>query len=308
MGIDEILEEIERKKEFFDWESWKNNVAKELFNHCVDNQFEKETFELNRSTMTICSYSRSGHAEGYQLYKVLEKLGIPFKCGCVTVISDMELSLIASIYNFNNRLGLLLLVRCSSTGTIEKLVNRKFVMDLESGYIDDVIDILINAIEVNIGEIIAMGNGFPEYLAGHIRENVPILLQRFSSRASERMQKKELQFIQKIMSYRNIPPRFEVTQLMDKLLRQISERMKVKQLSLMMETEIVEQVTMHSRVDGSNGIDIFDCYFNKQGLDTLFEEYHVLIDEDVINWLLKDDWKSDYEWKTKVVRLKILDE
>ena len=95
MGIDEILEEIERKKEFFDWESWKNNVAKELFNHCVDNQFEKETFELNRSTVTICSYSRSGHAEGYQLYKVLEKLGIPFKCGCVTVISDMELSLIA---------------------------------------------------------------------------------------------------------------------------------------------------------------------------------------------------------------------
>ena len=190
MGIDEILEEIDRKKEFFNWESWKNNVAKELFNHCVDNQFEKETFELNRSTMTICSYSRSGHAEGYQLYKVLEKLGIPFKCGCVTVISDMELSLIASIYNFNNRLGLLLLVRCSSTGTIEKLVNRKFVMDLESGYIDDVIDILINAIEVNIGEIIAMGNGFPEYLAGHIRENVPILLQRFSSRASERMQKR----------------------------------------------------------------------------------------------------------------------
>ena len=100
-------------------------------------------------------------------------------------------------------------------------------MDLESGYIDDVIDILINAIEVNIGEIIAMGNGFSEYLAGHIRENVPILLQRFSSRASERMQKKELQFIQKIMSYRNIPPRFEVTQLMDKLLRQISERMKL---------------------------------------------------------------------------------
>ena len=40
----------------------------------------------------------------------------------------------------------------------------------------------------------------------------------------------------------------------------------------------------------------------------MFEEYHVLIDEDVINWLLKDDWKSDYEWKTKVVRLKILDE
>jgi len=308
MGIDEILEEIDRKKEFFNWESWKNNVAKELFNHCVDNQFEKETFELNRSTVTICSYSRSGHAEGYQLYKVLEKLGIPFKCGCVTVISDMELSLISSICDINNRLGLLLLVRCSSTGTIEKLVNRKFVMDLESGYIDDVIDILINAIEVNIGEIIAMGNGFPEYLAGHIRENVPILLQRFSSRASERMQKKELQFIQKIMSYRNIPPRFEVTQLMDKLLRQISERMKVKLLPLMMETEIVEQVTMHSRVDGSNGIDIFDCYFNKQGLDTLFEEYHVLIDEDVINWLLKDDWKSDYEWKTKVVRLKILDE
>ncbi len=51
------------------------------------------------------------------------------------------------------------------------------------------------------------------------------------------------------MSYRNIPPRFEVTQLMDKLLRQISERMKVKLLPLMMETEIVEQVTMHSRVD-----------------------------------------------------------
>lgn len=110
------------EKRIFDWESWKNNVAKELFNHCVDNQFEKETFELNRSTVTICSYSRSGHAEGYQLYKVLEKLGIPFKCGCVTVISDMELSLIASIYNFNNRLGLLLLVRCSSTGTIENLL------------------------------------------------------------------------------------------------------------------------------------------------------------------------------------------
>jgi len=68
------------------------------------------------------------------------------------------------------------------------------------------------------------------------------------------------------------------------------------------------KLDMHSRVDGSNGIDIFDCYFNKQGLDTLFEEYNVLIDEDVINWLLKDDWKSDYEWKTKVVRLKILDE
>lgn len=98
-----------------------NNVAKELFNHCVDNQFEKETFELNRRTMTIGSYSRFGHAEGYQLYKVLEKLGVPFKCGCVTVISDMELPLIASIYDFNNRLGLFLLVRCSSTGTIENL-------------------------------------------------------------------------------------------------------------------------------------------------------------------------------------------
>lgn len=49
--------------------------------------------------MTIGSYSRFGHAEGYQLYKVLEKLGVPFKCGCVTVISDMELPLIASIYD-----------------------------------------------------------------------------------------------------------------------------------------------------------------------------------------------------------------
>lgn len=84
----------------------------------------------------------------------------------------------------------MLLVRCSSTGTIEKLVNRKFVMDLESGYIDDALEILINAIEVNVGEIIVMGNGFSEYLAGHIRENVPILLQRFSSRASERVQKR----------------------------------------------------------------------------------------------------------------------
>lgn len=71
-------------------------------------------------------------------------------------------------------------------------------MDLESGYIDDVIDILINAIEVNIGEIIAMGNGFPEYLAGHIRENVPILLQRFSSRASERMQKRNYSLFRKL--------------------------------------------------------------------------------------------------------------
>ena len=130
--------------------------------------------------------------------KFLEKLGVPFKCGCVTVISDMELPLIASIYDFNNRLGLFLLVRCSSTGTIEKLINRKFVMDLESGYIDDVIDILINAIEVNIGEIIAMGNGFSEYLAGHIRENVPILLQRFSSRASERMQKRNYSLFRKL--------------------------------------------------------------------------------------------------------------
>lgn len=178
-----------------------DNVNSLMASTQSSNETLNKILELNRSTVTICSYSRSGHAEGYQLYKVLEKLGIPFKCGCVTVISDMELSLISSICDINNRLGLLLLVRCSSTGTIEKLVNRKFVMDLESGYIDDVIDILINAIEVNIGEIIAMGNGFPEYLAGHIRENVPILLQRFSSRASERMQKKELQFIQKIMSY-----------------------------------------------------------------------------------------------------------
>ena len=42
-------------------------------------------------------------------------------------------------------------------------------------------------------------------------------------------------------------------------------------------------------------------------MEELEYKLEMLIDEDVINWLLKYDWKSDYEWKTKVVRLKILD-
>lgn len=75
MGIDEILEEIERKKEFFDWESWKNNVAKELFNHCVDNQFEKETFELNRSTNDIAKDSNDLYLKQLTLLCANTELG-----------------------------------------------------------------------------------------------------------------------------------------------------------------------------------------------------------------------------------------
>lgn len=300
--LNQIFEKMERQKDLFNWEEWESRTERALLKWHTRKYEKSEAFELERETVTLLS-SENICEDAYRFYRVLEKLALPLHCGYVTLLGNMAQPWMQALLEINHMLGLVMLIRSNQSSIIKILVDRDYVTMLEQEEADTITALLIDAIDCNLDEIEVHDGSRSTDLVLEIRSSVPELLIRFMSRCPENLQQKALRLVRKLMEDENLPVSFPMAELMIGVLQNVSEKQKAKMLEHMLQTRIYEHKTLHGHGDG---IDVFDCYFSKTDIGSL--KQYCVIDPDVISELLQYTWKTDYEWRTKVIRLSVLDE
>lgn len=300
--INWLLDEIDKKKALFDWDTWQNDTECELLRWKVKKHEIKEPFELERETMTLFG-GENYCEEAYSFYRLLDRLALPLQCGYVTLLGDMEQPWMEAILELDSTLGLFLVVRSNRSDTLKTLVDRDYVTRLGAGGIEKMLGYLLHAMDVNMDEL----HSLERYMAGsivfHMSDNAPELLMRLMSRCPEKFMKRALLLVKKLMEDEELPVDYPMSSLLVTVMKQVSEKQKARMLGTMMDTAICEHRMLHGHRDG---MDLFDYYFCKTdiGENRRFCE----VEDATIEWLLEPSEEADYVWRTKVRRLEVLDD
>ena len=298
--INRIEDEIERYEEVFDWAGWRNRTTDQLLRWHVDRYEEKEAFDLNREIYSM-GFGGHGCKSAYRFYRLLDRLGLPLQCQCVTLLGEWEHPWIEAVMEMNNALGVFLLCITSRSKVIETLIDRKYLAALSDAAAKQSVLLLTHAFSNNMDEI-EDRDGVPAGLLARILSNVPELLIRFMSRCPEENQGEVLRMLKALMEKDSLPVSFPMALLCMGITQQVSERVKAQMLDEMLQTAIVEHRTMHGHGDG---MDLFACYFKKVNLGPL--KALCAVRPETIAELLEIPAECGYVWQTKALRLEILD-
>lgn len=299
--INQILEEMEQQARLFDWNQWESGVEHALLKWHTKKYETSEAFDLNQEKITLFS---SGNCceKAYRFYRVLESLALPLHCGYVNLLGEMEQPWIEALAEMNPMLGVFVLIRSNRSSNIKALINRNYVTMIEQEQANDITALLLNTIAMNLDEIDAQESNMENALISSIQSNVPELLIRFMSRCPDYLQQQAMLLVKQLMEDEELPVSFPIAELMIGILTCVSEKQKAMMLGIMIKTKIYEHKTLQGH---GNGIDIFDSYFNKTDIGE-WKKYCV-VDPCVIEQLLSNSSNTDYEWRTKVTRLTVLD-
>lgn len=300
--INGLLDEIEGKKALFDWDEWKADTEHELLRWKTKKHGKSEPFELNRETVTLFG-GENYCEEAYSFYRVLERLALPLRCSYVTLLGDLEQPWMEAILEFDSTLGLFLVMRSNRSDTLKTLVDRAYVTGLGAGEAEKLLVYLLDAMDANVDELHVLEPDMAGSIAGHMKENAPELLLRLMSRCPENLQKKALLLIKKLMEDEELPVDYPLARLIVGVMKQVSEKQKARMLGTMMETAICEHRTLHEHGDG---LDLFDYYFCK--IDIGAHRSLCKVEQSTIEWLTEPSEEGDYTWRTKIMRLEVLDD
>lgn len=299
-AINRIEDEIEENKELFDWTVWINQTKDDLLRWHVKCYEQKEPFELDRYFRTLFG-GTSGCTSAYRFFRLLDKLALPLRCGYVTVLGDWEHPWMEAVLELRDTLGVFLLCRSSRSNTIETLIDREYISSLQKMNAEKLVVMLLHAFSKNLDEM-EERDEIPGGLLSQIMSNVPELLVRFMSRCPAKLQEEALYLLKALMENESLPVSFPMAKLCLGITKQVSERVKARMLDTMLQTKIVEHKTLHGH---GEGMDLLACYFRRSEIGTL--KKFCRVDPQTIAWLLEIPRECGYVWKTKVLRLEILD-
>lgn len=300
--INKLLDEIDKKKALFDWDAWQNDTECRLLCWKVKKHEKKEPFDLERETMTLFG-GENYCEEAYSFYRLLDRLALPLQCGYVTLLGDMEQPWMEAILELDSTLGLFLVVRSNRSNTLKTLVDRDYVTRLGAGGTEKMLGYLLHAMDVNMDEMHSLERCMAGSIASHMSDNAPELLMRLMSRCPEKLMKRALLLVKKLMEDEELPVDYPVAGLLVTVMKQVSEKQKACMLGTMMDTAVCEHRMLHGHQDG---IDLFDYYFCKTDIGE--NRRFCKVEDDTIEWLLEPSEEADYVWRTKVRRLEVLDD
>lgn len=298
--INEIENEIEQKRDLFDWYDWRNQLTEAILKWHVKGYESKEAFELNKETYVLID-SYNGCTEAYRFFRLLDKLALPLRCGYVNLLGDIEHPWMEAILELNESLGVFMLSRSNRSKIIETIIDRKYIAMITSQQAESILQFLITVLMNNIDELDELDER-PIGMLESVLSNIPELLIRYSSRASQQMQERLLLLIKNLMEKDYLPDSFKMAQIWIGISEEVTEYVKAKMLNQMLQTKIVEHRPWYGH---EKAIDIFDYYFIKEDIGSLIEYCNV--ESSTIENLLIIPKEYGYEWKTKVARLEMLD-
>lgn len=298
-NISKIQNEIEKNSFLFNWSDWKRILNESMLKWHVERYEKKEAFQLNRESYVIFGGNR-GCIEAYRFFRLLDRLALPLRCGNVTLLGNIEHPWIEAILELNDMLGVFMLCRSTKKSIIETIISRKYVIELHSKQAECILDFLVKSLSKSLNEIDEFGDR-PRGILQSILSNVPEMLRRYSSRASQQMQERLLYLLKELMEKEYLPVDFPMAQLCCEISEVVAESVKAKLLNELLQTKIVEHKNMHAQ---EAGIDIFEYYFRKEDIGPLLG--YCDVPSTTIEQLLVIPDEYGYEWKTKVVRLEVL--
>lgn len=296
--INEILNQAECRKRYFDWDELSACVESALLKWHVKEYEESNPFELGIETFTICG---SGNVceESYYLYRAVDAMAVPLMCDCVNLLGWLECAWFEALQGLTPQLALFMMLRGSRREAIQRCYNRRRMMWLPQETVTFQICFLKDVLLENREEMAELTGPFGGGVCRELRENLPEIMVRCMSRCPEELQCEILNMTKAAME----TPGLVLGQSMGRFIRgimaQVSEKNKVKMLGELLETAIVEHEDRH---EGT--ADLFDFYFDKEHL----EQYRGLcrIKKETIESLLSDNGDSLYEWRTKITRLLVI--
>lgn len=296
--INEILNRAERRKRYFDWDGLHACVESALLKWHVKEYEESSPFDLERESISLSDYG-NGCEESYYLYRVVDAMAIPLISDCVNLLGSLERVWFEALQGLQPQLALFMMLRGSKSDTAKYCYNRSRLMQMRQETITSQICFLRDVLLENREEMAEFTSLYSGGVCRQLRSNLPEIMTRCMSRCPDEMQCEILTMLKCVMETPGLNLGQNMGQFIRGMMRQVSEKNKMKMLGELLETDIVEHKDVHEEA-----ADLFDFYFRKEHLEHYAE--FCTVKPETILWLLSDNGDSLYEWRTKIARLLVV--
>lgn len=299
--INRILEYIDNRREYFDWNDTLAEVKAELLKWHVKEYQQSEPFELNRESIFLTE-NRNTCDAAYLLYRILDRLALPLQINHVSLLGEMELVWLEALTQLNMHVATFVMIRGGSSSNIKNVVGYRILTELCQEQVNFVICYLKNALEYNLEELAECNTWEEGNIYSGILQNVPQMLIRYMVRCPETMQSEMLLLLKKMLEI----PGFDLNKQMNTFLygvmRSVSDRIKLEMIGTMLECGMYEREIDHGWYSVS---DVFDFYSVKEESHRLLRQ-NCRVTNGQIERLIEKAVNSEIEWKFVVTRLREL--
>lgn len=300
--INKILDLIDKKKDYFDLNQIIDDVSKALLEWQVKRTEKRNTYELNRETVSIFG-GRTYCDEAYFLHRVLDRISLPLMCNHVNFFGQLEIPWCLALFEGWSFVALNRMVQ-GSKSEIGKYVytrNRIIAMRLED--ISAELMYLLHILKNNIEEFGEIGVDMHLSVCYRLQNNIPEILVRLLSRGSDEEQIDVLRIVKKLMEQPNVELNNRLDEFLYSVMSMISEKNKAEMLEELITTDILEHKVMHGHLPS---MDLFSVYFKKKASKKYCKRTSRI--EKAINELLSNTNDEDiYTWRVKIERLTMLE-
>ena len=157
---------------------------------------EKREFDIGRTTRTFHMNGADQEAlSAYAFLRFCEEVGIPFRIPGSTLGKKSAEGTLLRISNYSPNWALVIMIRIADNKVVDYIFNRESLHKLDVAYIDNLINVYLEAVERNWNDI-KSGNWFQKDNFGIVLAQViPEILSRLCSKCSDYNREKILQFL-----------------------------------------------------------------------------------------------------------------
>lgn len=299
--INQVVEMIDKNREYFDWQMILEEIKTEMLMWHVRRNKQDEPFEINREYIIIIGGGEICE-DAYRLYRILDKLALPLQSNHVTLMSDIEFPWIETLKEIKCRLAINVMIRGANSKNVKNIINRSFLAGCSQDIINNTIIFLKDVLENNLDEIGECNVWKEGNIYTCIVEHVPNMLTRYLTRCPESLQPDMMMLLKKMTNM----PEFDLKRHMDEftadLMHCISRETKIKMLGTMLECGMYERKEDHGN---AAAFDIFDFYAigEKRKQDVNLEQ---IVSKKQVEKLLEKAKHSEYERRMAIPRLQTL--
>lgn len=244
-------------------------------------EYETEQYDLNIITRTI-SLADKSHLVAFQFIRYFEEIGMMFCCNHVVASKETAFEAIRRINSMAPIWSLILQIRLCDDKIANEVWTREDISQMSNDEIAIMVKVCLEAIKTNY-EYIEKGDRWREsnFQLG-IAEIMPEILSRLCSRMSDKAKIDTLEILNIIYKSNNISNFRNVNHLADRLIKSMSEELKIEKFNMLLNTELY---IPKNEIEKRETSDIFNAINFKT---SSIEKYkNISVDEGIVKKLLE---------------------
>ena len=245
-------------------------------------EYETEQYDLNRITRLTISSADKSHLVAFQFIRYFEEIGMVFCCNHVVASKEAAFEAIRRINSMAPIWSLVLQARLCDSKIADEVWTREDISRMSNDEIAIMVKICLEAIKTNY-EYIEQGDRWREtnFQLG-IAGIMPEILSRLCTRMSDEAKIDTLEILNIIYKSNNICNFRNVNHLAERLIKSMSEELKIEKFNLLLETELY---IPKNEIEKRETSDIFDAISFK--LSSIEKYKNISVDEGIVKKLLE---------------------